>query len=115
MWAGTHKKGLFENESGKWVEKIKQKNKNLRHEKAKEIIAKSGDCIMFSSLLVHQSIGTKFRKKIPRLTLQLRYGDLSCKLLNKNNGVFNYNHCLPIKKPYEREELIVPQEGWDQS
>ena len=115
VWPGTHKKGLFDVESGRWFAKINCDNKNLRQDTAKEIIAKSGDCIMFSSLLVHQSISSKFGKKLPRLTLQLRYGDLSCRLLNKNNGVFNYNHCAPIKKPYEREELIVPEEGWDQS
>ena len=113
VWPGTQDKGLFQVKNGKWFAEITKNKNELTKQKPLEVVANSGDCILFSSLLVHQSITSKSGKKIPRLTLQLRYGDLDCKLLKDNNGVFNYNHCVPNKKPFERINLNVPAVGWN--
>lgn len=113
VWPKSQSYGLHPVKSEKWFAEISKNNFNDKEQKSKEINANKGDCILFSSLLVHQSINPKKSKSLPRLTIQLRFGDLSCDLLKTNKGVFNYNHCVPNMKPFERPQLVIPKIGWD--
>jgi hypothetical protein len=113
VWSKSQSQGLYKMKSEDWFAEISSSDFIEQVQNSKEINADKGDCIFFSSLLVHKSIKPDNNSTFPRLTIQLRFGDLSCDLLKKNKGVFNYNHCSPNKKPFERPGLVIPKKGWD--
>ena len=108
VWPKSHLHGLITPKDNKWFSEITDDNFLGQEHNPIDIEYDKGDCILFSSLLVHKTIFSK-RNYLPRLTIQLRYGDLSCGLLKRNKGVFNYMHCFPNKRISERPNLEIPR------
>jgi len=115
IWPKSQSHGLYKIDSDSWFAKVSHEDFVEQEQSSIDVEGARGDCILFSSLLVHKTIKPSSDNILPRLTIQLRFGDLSCDLLKRNKGVFNYNHCSPNKTPLERPDLEVPKKDWNKS
>jgi len=107
---GSHKFGLLTANPHEWFGTV-EIDERVRKLKKITPAGEAGDLILFSSLLVHQTEETGADSKT-RFTIQLRYGDIMDSMLRKNNGYFNYNHCLPIKTSREGHLMATPSSGF---
>jgi hypothetical protein len=82
--------------------KIDKKNK-FKEKDFKSIKLKDNECIIFNTLLIHRS--AKKMEKNPRISIQLRFDDIT----NKNSFAKNYPDGLYLHEEFKKnfKEFII--------
>ena len=92
----SHKNGLYSSAEDAWFASIADVSPLLSACKCLTPGFQPGDVLCFSSLLVHRTVKPALPSNSVRFSLQFRFSDYSCPILEKNKWYFNYHHCRPL-------------------
>lgn len=93
----SHNGGLYSSSQDSWFASIDDINSLTSTFPQVTPSFDVGDVLIFSSLLVHRTVRPISSSSKVRFSLQFRYSDYSCPILQKNNWYYNYDHCVPLR------------------
>lgn len=98
----SHLKGLLEVEKDDWYYKLKQ---DFSDEEYESVPLDAGDCVIFSSFLVHRS-GTNKSQHLARASVQFRYNDIQERSFIERGYPSTYGSDRP-EKDYVKDDGIT--------